>query len=84
MWFLSNIIVNIFNYYNQLFTIWLYAYQTRKNHQDQTLSGGEGERERERERAQPPILEREHRSLVLTIEREREMKWWDLWEKMDN
>jgi len=82
MWFLSNIIVNIFNYYNQLFTIWLYAYQTRKNHQDQTLSGGEGERERER--AQPPILEREHRSLVLTIEREREMKWWDLWEKMDN
>ena len=82
MWFLSNIIMNIFNYYNQLFTIWLYAYQTRKNHQDQTLSGGEGEGERER--AQPPILEREHRLLVLTIEREREMKWWDLWEKMDN
>jgi hypothetical protein len=67
MWFLSNIIVNIFNYYNQLFTIWLYAYQTRKNHQDQTLSGGEGEGERE----SATTDSRERTSIVGTYNRER-------------
>lgn len=64
MWFISNIIVNIFNYYNQLFTIWLYAYQTRKNHQDQNLTGGERERETTTDSS-------ERTSIVGTYNRER-------------
>ena len=57
--------MNIFNYYNQLFTIWLYAYQTRKNHQDQTLNSGE------RERESTTTNSREITSIVTTYNRER-------------